>query len=112
MLIFVLQAMSHFVLLLSLLLSLQLWPAVSSLRCYKCQSITTPSCKYADRTDGWKTCRDNMCLTAIGFAQIPFFGIRTCFVSTPPPLFLPLPTVIPLEHAPTIDNYLVVSLIQ
>lgn len=71
--------MSHScnIMLLSLLLSLLLWPTVSSLQCYRCQSIKTPSCKYADETNGWKTCRDDMCLTAIGFARIPFIGPLT-----------------------------------
>ena len=71
-----LQEMSHFriiALLLSLQLSwLQLRPTVASLQCYRCNSIETPSCEDAGETSEWDTCRDNMCITGIGFTQTVF----------------------------------------
>jgi len=75
-----LQEMSHscmIIVLLSLQLSLLFWPTVSSLQCYKCNSIETPTCQNAGETSAWKTCEDDMCLTGIGYAQIPIFGISS-----------------------------------
>jgi len=64
--------------LLSLVASLLFWSsAVRAFQCYRCDSLQTPSCSQAGNTNGWTTCRDDMCLTGIGFAQIPFFGKLT-----------------------------------
>ena len=46
-------------------------------RCYKCNSIETPSCQLAGKTNDWSTCQDNMCLTGIGRTQLLGNSINT-----------------------------------
>ena len=61
--------------LLFVLLSAAVWSAVCGLQCYQCESYNTPSCKDAGNTNGWSTCQDDPCFTAIAFGRL---GNRIC----------------------------------